>query len=204
MTKCAKIKITIKIFYGLFSQYNLIINKAKSRVIETYTETHHIIPKCLGGSNDDSNLVELTAREHLICHRLLVKMYPNNISIHRAYNAMGTRCGFSSKLFEESRKFISSHQTGTKLSKEIREKMSKTRKGVPKTEETKAKMSKPKTEETKRKMSLAQKGNTKGCKNKGTFFWINNGIVGKRISSNEEVPIGWERGHRNLHIKNYE
>jgi len=80
--------------------------------------------------------------------------------------------------------------------------MSKTRKGVPKSEETKKKMSKPKTEETKRKMSLAQKGNAKGSKNKGTFFWINNGVVGKRISSEEKIPEGWKRGHGNLHIKN--
>lgn len=45
-------------------------------------------------------------------------------------------------------------------------------------------------------------GNKKGCKNKGTFFWINNGVVGKRISSSEEIPSGWKRGHGNLHIKN--
>jgi len=155
----------------------------------------------MGGSNDTDNLVELTPREHLICHRLLVKIYPDNISIHRAYNAMGTRCNFSSKLFEQSRKFISNHQIGTKLSKDIKEKMSKTRKGVPKTEETKRKMSKPKTEETKKKMSLAQMGNKKGSKNKGTFFWINNGIAAKRISPKEEIPSGWKRGHGNLHIK---
>ena len=58
-------------------QYNLIINKAKERVLEEYSETHHIIPKCLGGTNENTNLVELTPREHLICHRLLVKMYPS-------------------------------------------------------------------------------------------------------------------------------
>ena len=184
-----------------FRQYNLIISRAKKRITETYTETHHITPKCMGGSNCNDNLVELTPREHLICHRLLVKIYPDNISIHRAYNAMGTRCNFSSKLFEESRKFISEYQTGTKLSNDTKEKMSKTRKGVPKTEETKRKMSKPKTEETKKKMSLAQIGNKKGSKNKGTFFWINNGVVGKRISSLEKIPSGWERGHKNLHIK---
>ena len=53
-------------------QYNLIINKAKERVLEEYSETHHIIPKCLGGTNENTNLVELTPRENLICHRLLV------------------------------------------------------------------------------------------------------------------------------------
>ena len=40
-----------------------------------YFEKHHILPKSLGGSNDEINLVKLTAREHFICHWLLVKMY---------------------------------------------------------------------------------------------------------------------------------
>lgn len=40
-----------------------------------YFEKHHILPKSLGGSNDEENLVKLTAREHFICHWLLVKMY---------------------------------------------------------------------------------------------------------------------------------
>ena len=41
-----------------------------------YFEIHHIIPKSLGGDNSKGNLVVLTAREHFICHWLLVKMYP--------------------------------------------------------------------------------------------------------------------------------
>ena len=40
-----------------------------------YYENHHILPKSLGGNNDKNNLVKLTAREHFICHWLLVKMY---------------------------------------------------------------------------------------------------------------------------------
>lgn len=51
-----------------------IIDSAKNRKTDQYTETHHIIPKSIGGTNDSSNLVELTAKEHFICHMLLVKM----------------------------------------------------------------------------------------------------------------------------------
>lgn len=40
-----------------------------------YFEKHHILPKSLGGTNNKENLVKLTAREHFICHWLLVKMY---------------------------------------------------------------------------------------------------------------------------------
>lgn len=39
-----------------------------------YVETHHIIPKCLGGTNHRKNLVSIPARVHYICHKLLTKM----------------------------------------------------------------------------------------------------------------------------------
>jgi hypothetical protein len=54
--------------------YYTITANAKQRITAGYTETHHIIPQSLGGSNDIDNLVELTAREHFICHWLLIKM----------------------------------------------------------------------------------------------------------------------------------
>ena len=56
--------------------YYTIISNAKSRVLDakTYKEKHHIVPKSFGGNNAESNLVNLTAREHFICHLLLIKM----------------------------------------------------------------------------------------------------------------------------------
>jgi hypothetical protein len=54
--------------------YTLITDAAKTRNNEGYVERHHIIPQSLGGSNDKENLVDLTAREHFICHWLLIKM----------------------------------------------------------------------------------------------------------------------------------
>jgi hypothetical protein len=56
--------------------YYNIVDRAKARSMVGYFERHHIIPKSLGGSNDASNLVALTAREHFICHWLLTKMLP--------------------------------------------------------------------------------------------------------------------------------
>ena len=57
--------------------YNALIEKAKTSpcVEGQYVEKHHIIPKSLGGSNDSSNLVKLTARQHYIAHLLLYKIY---------------------------------------------------------------------------------------------------------------------------------
>jgi len=54
--------------------YYKITSNAKQRITEGYTELHHIIPQSMGGSNNKENLVKLTAREHFICHWLLVKM----------------------------------------------------------------------------------------------------------------------------------
>jgi hypothetical protein len=54
--------------------YFNIIKSAQLRMINGYTEKHHIIPKSLGGTNNKINLVALTAKEHFICHLLLTKM----------------------------------------------------------------------------------------------------------------------------------
>lgn len=54
--------------------YYRIIRRAKARKIDTYTERHHIIPRSLGGSDKKDNLARLTAKEHFICHLLLVRM----------------------------------------------------------------------------------------------------------------------------------
>lgn len=58
--------------------YYLIVDRAKrenrTKKGEIYYESHHIIPKSLGGSNLASNKVLLTFKEHYVCHRLLTKM----------------------------------------------------------------------------------------------------------------------------------
>jgi hypothetical protein len=54
--------------------YQNITDRARGRKLDCYTEKHHIIPRSLGGTDDADNIVSLTAREHFICHWLLVKM----------------------------------------------------------------------------------------------------------------------------------
>jgi hypothetical protein len=68
--------------------YNQIIDRAKKRELEGYKERHHIIPKCMGGSNKKENLVELTAREHYICHLLLCRIHPNSQKLIYALTSM--------------------------------------------------------------------------------------------------------------------
>lgn len=55
--------------------YDAFIASKSNRVLTGYTETHHILPKSLGGSNDKSNLIQLTAKEHFLAHRILAKIH---------------------------------------------------------------------------------------------------------------------------------
>lgn len=64
--------------------YNSIILRAQNRNIIGYTENHHIIPKSLGGTDNKSNLVRLTAREHFLCHLLLLKIVSGQEKIKMA------------------------------------------------------------------------------------------------------------------------
>jgi hypothetical protein len=68
--------------------YERIISRGKDRIIEGYKERHHIIPRCMGGSNRSDNLVNLTPEEHYVCHQLLVKIYPDNHKLIYAATAM--------------------------------------------------------------------------------------------------------------------
>lgn len=40
---------------------------------KTYYEEHHILPRAMGGNDDITNLVKLTAREHCLAHMILAK-----------------------------------------------------------------------------------------------------------------------------------
>lgn len=64
--------------------YSLLIERARNRILDAYTERHHIIPRCLGGRNKKENLVSLTPEEHFVAHQLLVKIYPDNHKLIKA------------------------------------------------------------------------------------------------------------------------
>ncbi len=69
--------------------YNSIIQHAIARKIPNgYYETHHIIPRCIGGDDCASNLVKLTPEEHFLCHVLLVKIHPTHPRLIYAVNHM--------------------------------------------------------------------------------------------------------------------
>lgn len=61
--------------------YDLLIERAKARSLSGYKERHHIVPKCMGGSDDFCNIAELTPEEHYVAHQLLVKIYPGHTGL---------------------------------------------------------------------------------------------------------------------------
>ena len=77
--------------------YQRIYNQIISRAVDEnnlrlsrkdsgeYFELHHVIPKCMGGSDIQSNIAVLTAREHFLCHWLLCRIYPSNNKIVHAF-----------------------------------------------------------------------------------------------------------------------
>ncbi len=88
--------------------HDSIIGRAKSRLLVGYKERHHILPKSMGGDNSKGNLVDLTAKEHYIIHRLLIKIYPNERKLVYAFWRMindrkEQRYKASPKIYEQTR-----------------------------------------------------------------------------------------------------
>jgi hypothetical protein len=124
--------------------YFSIIEKAKLRTLTSYTESHHIIPRSLGGSNDKDNLVKLTAREHFICHVLLTKIVESTSKNKMAYALWMMIKGnkhqkrnfkinsrLYSKIKEDYSNSVRESKLGKKLSDETKRKISEAKKGKP-------------------------------------------------------------------------
>ena len=87
--------------------YNAIIDRARKRNFVGYSERHHATPRCLRGSNDPTNIVRLTGKEHFIAHALLTRIYPNEVKLRFAFNMMSvispSQERIFSRLFETNR-----------------------------------------------------------------------------------------------------
>lgn len=137
--------------------YDELCRRGQSRVLESYTERHHIVPQCMGGSDNESNITHLTAREHFIAHRLLSKIHPKDRRMHYTVWLMANMNGLkiTSHTYDHIRKqhakAISEKLTGIKRgphSIEHRQKLSK------------ALMGKIVSLETREKMGQARRGTT--------------------------------------------
>lgn len=67
---------------------NILETRGRFACGEEYHERHHIVPKCMGGSNDEENLIDLFAREHFVAHMLLALEHPEEHRLVYAWNMM--------------------------------------------------------------------------------------------------------------------
>ena len=116
---------------------------------------HHILPKRLGGTDDPSNIVELTIAEHADAHNLLYSIHKDPFDklaelallgmlsqeeiIQQKLSLAGKK-SISTDKHKAAVRTVGESNAGRKASDVTKAKMSAVRKGVPKSEETKAKM----------------------------------------------------------------
>ena len=137
--------------------YDKLIDRARNRDLEDsmYREVHHVIPKCLGGSDSKDNLVSLTAEEHYVAHQLLVKINPKVHGLLYAALMMSVSPGHSprksskNKVYGWLRKRFSETQLGRKHTEETKKKIS---------EKNTGKKHPPRSEEYRKMMSETQTG----------------------------------------------
>ena len=69
--------------YHYYNRYIKFIESRKNRSsLNKRIEKHHIIPRSMGGSDENDNIIKLTYREHFIAHWLLWKAFNNTKMIH--------------------------------------------------------------------------------------------------------------------------
>lgn len=169
----------------MMHRYFKLIRFAQASTFDGYTERHHIVPKSMGGVDDESNMVALTPRLHYLAHYLLWKAFRNrkmafafHVMIHGdPYNVRYSK--LTSKSYEllvvECRELNrgSNHPSyGKKRSEESKVNQRLAVKGKKWTQERREKLSKSMIEyhrnnkrvvsdETKRKISDANRGKSK-------------------------------------------
>jgi hypothetical protein len=180
--------------------YSNIISNAKSlnrkKKEGIYYERHHIIPRSMGGSNESSNLVLLTAKEHLICHLLLVKMTTgnHNYKMLAALNWLTNQRKITSTLYQL-------------LKMSFARKLSAKQSG-----ENNPFYGKSHSSETKNRVSLANSGkkqskesNIKRSKSDGWangHVMIHNGIIQKFHNPIHQIPKDFQIGMLPKYRKN--
>ena len=125
---------------------------------------HHIIPKHMGGSDDPSNLVELTVEEHAEAHRILFEKY-GRWEDELAWKGLSEQISKDEILYRTY-----ANKLGKKRPQEVTDKIVAKQKGQKRSEEAKARMREAnknrdttnigkyvRTAEHKKKMSLAKK-----------------------------------------------
>lgn len=70
---------------------NILNSRGRFACGKEYHERHHIVPKSVGGCDDENNLIDLYAREHYEVHKLLYEENPDNEKLAFAWWMMSTK-----------------------------------------------------------------------------------------------------------------
>lgn len=153
---------------------NILNTRGRFACGDEYHERHHVTPRCMGGKDDDENLIDLYAREHYEAHKLLAEENPDNDKILFAWWSMsmkssitGNRYQLTAEEYESAKVALSIAQSRTK--KEIfKNKENHPMYGRHFSEESKMKMrqshlGKQLTEEHKRHISESLSGKNNPC-----------------------------------------
>lgn len=122
------------ITYEEFIQ-NILDTRGRFGCGEEYHERHHIIPRCMNGTNDKGNLIDLFAREHFIEHKLIAEEHPDNDKLIHAWALMSRLNNHEGKYevtpeeYEEAKKAFSTLVKGKPLSEEHRRKIGNATRG---------------------------------------------------------------------------
>lgn len=111
--------------------HDQIIERATGRELLGNFERHHIKPKCLDGSNEKSNIVKLTYREHFLVHWLLTKFIKGKGKGKMLYalNMMTRKADKSSWQYDVGRRAVVKAATGRKATLSTKKKLSESRAG---------------------------------------------------------------------------
>ena len=155
---------------------NILNTRGRFACGNEYHERHHITPRCMNGTDNEDNLIDLFAREHFEAHRLLALENPDNAKLVYAWWMMSTtitsnqrRESITSEEYEEAKKMFSramsgannpmygkpSPMKGTHLSEARKQYLREINTG-----ERSPKYGVPVSEETRAKMRLARLGKT--------------------------------------------
>lgn len=113
--------------------YTNLIDRARVRTKGPEHDMHHVLPRCMGGDDESSNLVPLTRREHFIAHLLLTRIYPEVKKLWMAAFLMShekvTGLKVSSRTYEKLRAKNSTARKGYSHSLETRAKIAAAHRG---------------------------------------------------------------------------
>ena len=195
--------------------YNNLINRAINRSIQGYSEKHHIVPRCLRGTDSPDNIVKLYPEEHYLAHLLLCKLNPGNSKLLYAAINMTTGSminngkrtnkayGWLRRQYAES---MSGDNNPNRKNPEIQKEAAKKRVGQKRTEETKQRMSdaqKGRTFSDETKLKMAESARTRPPISEETRMKLKHRIPsspwkGKQMSDETKAKMSASRKGRKM------